>query len=148
MQSSFHESSPPIADCEYAKKYVKIFLHLGWQGGYLWGKISNRRKISRVSIPAWSSSRVKPHWRVVIQRNSLSVDDKYMCLCLLNRLQCTHLHTHLYIGTSTDSYVYHTSVSCNTLWRIATNMHFNLHFNSAICLTKFFFIKYYFWNIP
>ena len=41
----------------------------------LWVKISDWRKISRVPILAWSISCVLPHWTVVIQQNSVSVDD-------------------------------------------------------------------------
>ena len=50
---------------------------------WLSGKIPS--KDGRVSIPAWSDLRAKPHWRIVIQRNSLS--------------WMTYTHTHIYIST-------------------------------------------------
>ena len=63
----------------------KKFLHLRWEWRYFWGKISDWRKISRVSITAWSISRVETQWRVVIQRSCLCgyiYIYIYMCVCV------------------------------------------------------------------
>ena len=40
-----------------------------------WCDTKSKRKVGWVSIPASSVLRVSPHWKVVMQRNSLSVDD-------------------------------------------------------------------------
>ena len=55
MKSSSRELHTPAADSENVKIYAKI------NSLSLMGKISNWRKISRVSISVWSFSRVWPH---------------------------------------------------------------------------------------
>ena len=55
--------------------------------------MSGWRIVSRISISAWSISWIKPHWRVVIKRNSLSVDDYIYIYKYIH----THTHTYIYI---------------------------------------------------
>ena len=56
---------------------TKWVIFLSWHRSSKWlsSKLLAKHKVRKVSIPAWSVQCVKPHWRVVIQQNSQSVDD-------------------------------------------------------------------------
>ena len=94
MQSYSNELSPLVSNSTNINK--QKLMHMPYKS---WADVCRRndwavkyhvkRKVRQVSISAWSVLRVQPHWRIVIQRNSLSVYDNiyiYIYIRLTRRL--------------------------------------------------------------